>query len=448
MRILHPGLSAVFFFLVASLLALPATAQVVINEIHADPAGSISTDLEGDANGDGVRSADDDEFVEILNLGVSSVDITGWTLSDGVGVKHTFPEMTVLAPSCGIVVFGGGTPTGDFGSMPVQTTGTLGLNNGGDTVTLNDGSSDVASHTYGGEGGDDQSLTRDPDGTGSFVKHAMATGSSGALFSPGTMIDGTSFSGCAGEVSPLSMMAVPLDGRYGAPIAEPVIVPSDGGTVYARGTLSNSSSTAVFTDVWASIELPGGTVLTQNSARTVRVKGNGSRGMQRSLNFASSLPEGTYIYTLYAGTHPDGAETQDAITIEKDTDCFSARCFSGDTHSEAAAADWFEQMLNQNDDVVRAAAVASPGTSVLGAAYPNPFNPTTVVPFELAETSAARLAVYDLLGREVAVLVDGTLEAGAHTARFDASLLPSGTYLVRFSTQDGQVLTQRLTLLK
>jgi hypothetical protein len=74
--------------------------------------------------------------------------------------------------------------------------GGLSLNNAGDT--LNDGASDQAVVTYGSEGGDDQSLTLDPDITGPspLVKHSTATGSGGALFSPGTKIDGSSFSGC------------------------------------------------------------------------------------------------------------------------------------------------------------------------------------------------------------------------------------------------------------
>ncbi|MDV7391161.1 Ig-like domain-containing protein, partial [Arthrospira platensis SPKY1] len=114
---------------------------------------------------------------------------------------HTFPSGTVLADQCAIVVFGGGAPTGVFGQALVQTasSGQLGLNNGGDTVTFNNGVSDQAKYRYGGEGGDDQSLTRDPDITGSepLIKHTTAAGANGALFSPGTRIDGVAFAGCA-----------------------------------------------------------------------------------------------------------------------------------------------------------------------------------------------------------------------------------------------------------
>ncbi len=168
----------------------------VINEIHADPASGLA----GDANGDGVRDFSDDEFVEIVNNSGGAVDISGWTLADGAGVRHTFPAGTVVADQCSVVVFGGGAPTGAFGNGVVQTasTGALGLNNGGDSLALNDGGQDVATASYGNEGGDDQSLTLDPDVTGlpPYVKHTLATGSGGALFSPGTRIDGSGFGGC------------------------------------------------------------------------------------------------------------------------------------------------------------------------------------------------------------------------------------------------------------
>jgi len=177
------------------ILPVPPPA-LVINEFLADPAN----DLPGDANGDGVRHYGDDEFVEIVNNSDNDVDISGWTLADDSSVRHAFPTGTVVSANCAIVVFGGGTPTGAFGGAVVQTasTGQLGLNNDGDTITLNDGSTDQTTVTYGSEGEDNQSLTRDPDVTGSeFVKHSDAASSGGALFSPGTRIDGSQFAGCS-----------------------------------------------------------------------------------------------------------------------------------------------------------------------------------------------------------------------------------------------------------
>jgi N-acetylmuramoyl-L-alanine amidase len=72
-------------------------------------------------------------------------------------------------------------------------------------------------------------------------------------------------------------------------------------------------------------------------------------------------------------------------------------------------------------------------TYALCQAYPNPFNPTTVVSCQLPVASWVRLVVYDLLGREVAVLLDEIRSAGAHKVQFDASGLASGTYIIRMN---------------
>lgn len=68
--------------------------------------------------------------------------------------------------------------------------------------------------------------------------------------------------------------------------------------------------------------------------------------------------------------------------------------------------------------------------------YPNPFNPTTTIAFDLAEAGFTTLKVYNLLGQEVATLVEGMLPASTHQVTFDATALPSGTYLYRLASGD------------
>ncbi|MGE5314636.1 MAG: alpha/beta hydrolase-fold protein [Acidobacteriota bacterium] len=63
--------------------------------------------------------------------------------------------------------------------------------------------------------------------------------------------------------------------------------------------------------------------------------------------------------------------------------------------------------------------------------YPNPFNPSTRIRFFLARTSPVRLAIYDVLGREVAVLVNGRMEAGSHSVEWNAGAASSGIYFYR-----------------
>jgi hypothetical protein len=90
---------------------------------------------------------------------------------------------------------------------------------------------------------------------------------------------------------------------------------------------------------------------------------------------------------------------------------------------------------------------ALPGRFALGQNYPNPFNPATNVEFSLPSTTTVQLKVYNLLGQEVATLVNGTLGAGTHTARFDASHLSSGIYLYRL-VAGSFVSTMKMVLLK
>jgi hypothetical protein len=105
---------------------------VLLNEVVPAP--------KSDYSGDGAVSGTSDEYVELINHGAVAVELGGWSLSDAVGVRHIFPKGTLLSPGGALVVFGGGSPKLVSGTTIVQTatTGTLGLNNGGDRVRLAD----------------------------------------------------------------------------------------------------------------------------------------------------------------------------------------------------------------------------------------------------------------------------------------------------------------------
>jgi hypothetical protein len=79
--------------------------------------------------------------------------------------------------------------------------------------------------------------------------------------------------------------------------------------------------------------------------------------------------------------------------------------------------------------------------------YPNPFNPSTAIRFELAAAGEVRLAVYNALGEEVAVLADGPAPAGTHTVLFDGGSYPGGVYFCRLFSPGG-VSTIRMLLVK
>jgi hypothetical protein len=87
----------------------------------------------------------------------------------------------------------------------------------------------------------------------------------------------------------------------------------------------------------------------------------------------------------------------------------------------------------------------TPGGFALEQNYPNPFNPLTTIQFTIVDRQPTILRVYDLLGREVATLVDETLAAGAYTREWDATGRPSGVYFCRLQTA-GYVETKKLVL--
>ena len=97
--------------------------------------------------------------------------------------------------------------------------------------------------------------------------------------------------------------------------------------------------------------------------------------------------------------------------------------------------------------VVSAESEELPAEVMLLGNYPNPFNPETTISYALPQGAEVRLAVYDLLGHEVAVLVDGSQPAGQHTVRFDGGDLPSGSYAYRLQVGE-EVVARTMTLVK
>jgi hypothetical protein len=132
---------------------------------------------------------------------------------------------------------------------------------------------------------------------------------------------------------------------------------------------------------------------------------------------------------------------------------------SSDSHPNAAAttlvaSQLVKQVLDATLDYGTLAEVVGyrttiPETPQLDQNYPNPFNPSTKIGFGVSGlgSSWVKLAVYDLLGREVAVLVNEKKEPGSYSVQFNGSRLASGVYLYRIQAGDF-VATKRLLLLK
>jgi hypothetical protein len=90
---------------------------------------------------------------------------------------------------------------------------------------------------------------------------------------------------------------------------------------------------------------------------------------------------------------------------------------------------------------------SAPVQFVLNQNYPNPFNPTTTIAISLAKSGHISLKIFDVMGREVATLVDGFRSAGNYNVHWDASTVPSGIYFCRLTT-DAFSSTRKMILMK
>lgn len=106
-----------------------------------------------------------------------------------------------------------------------------------------------------------------------------------------------------------------------------------------------------------------------------------------------------------------------------------------------------ENMFGETIAVAEEPNAPMPKAYALMQNYPNPFNPSTVIKYQLKDAAKVTLKVYDMLGKEAAVLVDDTQEAGYHSARFEGANLAAGVYF--YSLKAGSyTATKKMILLK
>lgn len=172
----------------------PTPKTLILNEVFAN----VPTGPEGDANGDGVRDAADDEFVELVNISSKTLDLTGVAVTNGGDPRFSFPP-TCLEPGHAVVVFGGirpgaSPPSGEGWTSYIADRRFSFANGGGQATIIGADSQFLGELSYGSHPA--QSLTRDPQLTGEFfVSHKELN--QAALFSPGTCADGRPFTtGC------------------------------------------------------------------------------------------------------------------------------------------------------------------------------------------------------------------------------------------------------------
>jgi hypothetical protein len=167
---------------------------------------------------------------------------------------------------------------------------------------------------------------------------------------------------------------------------------------------------------------------------------------------------------LFAQYSPDGGRNWYGplnLTNSRTPNCDTGQCASDEYPSLADVVDgnihvFYECISGGSENVMlylehEATGVTEnmgvPTSFVLSQNYPNPFNATTRIDFTLNYDADVRLAVYDITGALVHVLVEKRFRAGAHSAVWDASQMASGVYYYRLSTSEGSQ-AKRMVLLK
>lgn len=122
----------------------------------------------------------------------------------------------------------------------------------------------------------------------------------------------------------------------------------------------------------------------------------------------------------------------------------------GDTEEERGTYKYDMLVIKLEPDVVgiKNDKQFQPSSPVLLTNYPNPFNPTTTVGYQLSAVSRVNLTIYNTLGQKVQTLVDRRQEAGKYTVLFNAVNLSSGVYFARLSTSGGLIEMKKMILMK
>ncbi len=339
----------------------------------------------------------------ISNVTASSISATGATIT------WTTDEASTSVVNYGLTTSYGGTTTGTGGVTTHSVT--LGGLTAGAVYHYRVQSSDAAGNTS------------------ASVDHTFQTGGSYA-YAPGsvTLTSGTLNSGTVANLATNNAVYYVVNSTtsgtrrvdwYGsATISQPPASVSSLTVVY-DGKFSRSSRTQVlYLYNWSTA------TWTQINSRTVGTTDVTTTVVQASpANFISATGEiRLRVYNSGGNTNFTCSGDFMQFTVETAGANLSKSAFSGGT-SEVPA----QFRLYQN--------------------YPNPFNPATTVRYDLAFDAHVRIAVYNVIGQEVALLVDADQQAGEKAAVFNAMALPSGIYYYRISAGP-YVETRKMTLLR
>lgn len=366
-----------------SLLVVNSNAQSTIrmNEIY-------STGVPGDL-----------DWIEIYNSSASAVDISGYKIYDsggqaGTKAKKLFPNGTIVTPKgYTVIVVDTATFVGDLSGF--------GLSSGGETVWLENAAGVLIDTVVFPALGKDTSYSRIPDGSNIFAKNTPHTKGVSNVRIKMNEIYSTGVPGALDwiEIYNSSTAAIDISGYK----------------IYDSGGQAGTKAKKLFPN-GTIVNAKGYTVIIVDTATFVGdLSGFGISSGGETVwleNAAGMLIDTVAIPALGKDTSyarvPDGSNV-----LVKKTPVTRGLTNGSGTSVQYEKMIASEFVLNQN--------------------YPNPFNPSTTVTYQIPMSSFVSLKIFDIVGREVATLVNQQQEIGKYHATFNASALSSGVYLYRLN---------------
>jgi hypothetical protein len=187
-----------------------------------------------------------------------------------------------------------------------------------------------------------------------------------------------------------------------------------------------------------------------DSTKIQLFRSNASKQVEAGDHTSSLVLSGTgsvFLYQAYLG-RMQSAGLNDSAAVYVDDNAIKLGTAS--TLSNSNSRTWYDGVSYAPVTTTPTAVSVSkpiPTEFAVAQNYPNPFNPSTTITYSLPQEQRVELKVYNMLGQEIATLVNGTVAAGVHTAVFNADRLGSGVYLYRLSAGNNSVV-RRMLLLK
>jgi len=217
----------------------------------------------------------------------------------------------------------------------------------------------------------------------------------------------------AGE-APLPDVAIEIIPDY------PPVTVEQGASFGFTGTLTNNTEDPQVTDAWTMAVGPAKETYGPFKMRNdVALEPGQTRTAHFSQGVPNLAPLGFYNYIAYCGEYP---------STVMDSSSFQLEVIAGPA---GGATGWV-----LTGSFLEGEFADLPSEFALSGNYPNPFNATTVIGYQLPTTAQVRLEIYNLFGQKVAMVVDGQQEAGYNSVTWDASEISSGVYFYKLTAGD------------